>query len=215
MQYFVLRPVIPSPAETEYIPVRAPKSGEPPRCPRCNRAVAPAPWVSPRRAVVLGHGSEFGDIAFGLADGLLVSARFRRAWEAEGLAGIVECDRLAAMRCCPLLPGRAQDYAYCTFERGAAVAVPLDARTRMTPGAQACDLCGGGVEVVAFRGFSIDESTWSGADLFLPWGVPATLVATERVLDAASKHFLRNVTAIRVEDHVHDPELLLGPDTLH
>jgi hypothetical protein len=214
MQFYVLRPVIPSQHETEYIPVRSPAFGEAPRCPRCGSAVAPRPWIAPRRAAVVGHGWEYGDVVFGLAEGLLVSERFRRAYDAEGLTGIAELAPLAAVRCRPRPAGGDPGYAYCTFQRGGAIAVPRDARTQVTPGRPPCDLCGGDVEVVAFRGFAIDESTWTGADLFHAWRAPATLVATERVLDVAKAHGLRNVTAVRVEEHVYDPELLLGPPDL-
>jgi len=55
------------------------------------------------------------------------------------------------------------------------------------------------------RGFAIDESSWTGEDIFIAWGKPGSIIVTDRVRQLRDDHDLKNVTLTPVEKFVWDP----------
>jgi len=176
--------------------------GKAPRCPNCGEVVGGRVWLPPRTAVVRRYGKAFGDVAFGLVE-FLVSDRFRDAWDKERLKGIVGFAEIeATLR--PKPKGDTQRYWECEVERGAAMGKPIAERRKLT-GGPVCPYCGNGSIVNAIHGVAIDESTWNGADIFVPWGLIGTTIVTGRVPELASKYSLLNVTTTPAEDYLWDP----------
>ena len=203
-RFFVLHPVVGSPYETafeEAVPVRL---GDAPQCAKCGLFVGSKPWLPPYRAIVKGYGQQLGDIAFGVGSSLLVSEPFRRAWEAAELQGL----RFAALEELSIRPAKLAKTSVSFFQ----VLIEhrdtlIDERRSIIERSESasCEQCKAGGVLKNIRGFSIAESTWSGEDIFYAWGLPGTIVVTDRVAQLAERNGLRNVHVTAVEDYVWDP----------
>lgn len=203
VRFFVLDATVGTAYETDFDPAYAEAGlGEAPSCPNCGSLAGGRRWLAPRRAVIHRRGQQFGDVAFGPGEPL-VSGRFREAWEAERLKGIVEFGEVEA-RLRPRPMGDPMRYWECELERGAAMARAM-AERRKVKRRPICPYCGNGSILNAIHGVSIDESTWNGADIFVPWGLIGITIVTGRVLELADKYSLLNVTTTPVEDYLWDP----------
>lgn len=203
--FFVLHPVTGSEQETEFEEAPPVSLGDALRCPKCGLFVGSRPWLPPYRAIVKGHGREMGDVGFGVGSSLLVSEAFRRGWEAEGLGGLARFAELEELRIRPAkLASMALQFFQVMVEYGA---TSIDDRRsnidRREPAR--CEQCRTGGVLGRIRGFSIRERTWSGEDIFYAWGLPGTIVVTDRVKQLADRNALKNVNLTPVEDYVWDP----------
>jgi hypothetical protein len=209
MRFFVLHPRIGAEAETEYEPI-APRLGEAPLCPRCGAFIGLKPWLGPRQARLHVHGSRPGDIAFGTSNDLLLSEALVRAWRKEGLAGLGEPEAVVLRS---VLPTRFAtglgSYFHTAPARGASIDAAESRILRSVP--SSCALCGGPELVTAIARLRLAEGSWTGEDLFLPWGLNGWTFVTERVLDLAARHGLANVTTTPLEEFRWDPH---GPARL-
>jgi hypothetical protein len=75
-------------ATTDFLPCEPHNVGSAPKCPECNRYVGMLRWQPPFRVELETWGSEYGDIAFGPGDSLLVSYRFASLWLTRALVGL-------------------------------------------------------------------------------------------------------------------------------
>jgi hypothetical protein len=55
------------------------------------------------------------------------------------------------------------------------------------------------------KSFAIEEGTWTGEDLFRPWGYGAEVV-TDRVRQLADDYDLKNVELTPIEEYVFPPQ---------
>jgi hypothetical protein len=204
MQFYILEGVVGSEAETWFEPIGEPKLGDAPRCPKCGRWVGMKPRYPPYvvRLRVFGHA--VGDVAFDMAsDDLVVSACFLDAWTSAGLRGLqraekVELRGLGESR-------RASQVGPYFLVRPGRTGARIDASrsqvARVRP--ETCSLCGGS-DVEAVLSLRIDESSWRGEDIFIPWGLAAVTVVTDRVVALAREHHLYNVTVKPIEAYRFD-----------
>jgi hypothetical protein len=203
-RFFVFDYLVGSPDETEFEEIAPVRLGDAPRCPTCGLFVGGLPWLPPYRALVRAHGEQLGDVAFGVGDSLLVSDRFRRAWEAEGLRGLSRFDALEELRVRPAkLAKSAVSYFHVSVEYGR---TEVDEERSIIERSEppSCGQCKtGGTDSI--RGFAIAEGTWSGEDIFYAWGLPGTTVVTERLKQLAERYALTNIHLTPVEDYVRDP----------
>ena len=203
MRYFVLDQVVGSEAETDFEPVGEVTRGEAPRCPACGRFVGMLPWLPPYRVKLRTYGSRLGDVAFDVGNNLVLSESFVTAWRSEGLKGLDHLDPVDVVSIRPKSRARKSE-RYFHF------AVP---RTNTTVDwsksvflgkAPTCECCGGGREIEAILSLRLDDTSWTGEDIFIPRGTSRTIV-TERVVDLAKNHDLANVTTIPLEEFRWDP----------
>jgi hypothetical protein len=200
MRFHVLDGVVGSEAETWFEPVGEPKLGDAPRCPLCGAWVGMKQQLPPYVLKLRVFGHIVGDIAFDMASGdLLVSQRFLKAWRAAGLRGLAGAEEVELRG----LGGskRASRVGPYLLVRPERTGVTID-RSRscvVREGQTTCDLCGGTSIVHAVLALAIDEGTWAGEDIFLPWGINGLTVVTDRVLTVAAEHGLNNVTALPIE----------------
>jgi hypothetical protein len=59
--------------------------------------------------------------------------------------------------------------------------------------------------VDSVRGFKIDESSWTGEDIFIAWGMPGSIIVSERVKKLSEDYGLTNVTLTPTEEEFWDP----------
>lgn len=67
-----------------------------------------------------------------------------------------------------------------------------------------CTKCMGG-DVQSVRGFSLDQSTWRGEDMFRAWGISGEIIVSDHVRELRDKHGLTNMNLTRVEEYFWDP----------
>lgn len=177
--------------------------GEGPKCPVCGRHVGMLQWLPPYHVEIIVHGRMPGDVVECSNNSRLVSDRFRLAWLAEGLRGIKEFSPLARLRVRPARLGR-QPFTYFHI-------APQRFGTRIDRAHSliefdrpiTCDHCID-ADADTVRGFAIDESSWTGEDLFMPWGRPS-IVVTDRVRQLRDKYGLTNMNMTPVEEYLWDP----------
>jgi len=201
MQFHVLKGVVGSRAETWFEPIGEPRLGDAPRCPECRGWVGGKEWLPPYVVNLRVFGEAAGDVAFDMAsDSLLISGRFLRLWRDAGLRGLDDASevKLAGLGA----SGRASPAGQYFHVRPGRTGARIDASASslIHAGPESCRLCGGtGIDgILALR---IDEASWSGEDIFIPWGVYACTVVTDRVVSLAAEHGLLNVTTVPIEGY--------------
>jgi hypothetical protein len=203
-EFFVLRRIVASADETDFEEM-APVLGDAPRCPKCGLFVGSRPWLPAYRAIVRCHGTQLGDVAFGVGSSLLVSDEFRRDWESEDLRGLAQFAPLEELRVRPAkLATSARVFFHVRVEYGR-TSIDEHRSVLARSEQQSCEQCKAGGALNRVHGFSIAESTWSGEDVFYTWGLPGTVVVTDRVRLLAERYALKNVHVTPVEDYVWDP----------
>ncbi|MBK9262370.1 MAG: hypothetical protein IPM54_21530 [Polyangiaceae bacterium] len=161
------------------------------------------PWFPPYRAELKAYGKALGDVAFGPGMELLVSERFRTAWEAANLRGI-EFAPLEKIRVRPARLGRKTVTYFHVAPRRFGTRVDLT-RSLIEHGKPfTCNYCmSAGIDTI--RGFAIDEASWTGEDIFIAWGLTGSIIVTDRVRQLRDEHGLTNVNLTPVEQYFWDP----------
>jgi len=161
------------------------------------------PWLPPYRAELQAFGKALGDIAFGPGNELLVSDRFRTAWEGANLRGL-EFTPLERLRVRPARLGKKTPTYFHTLPQLHGTQVDLERSLIEYDRPITCNKCkSGGAQTV--RGFVIDESSWTGEDMFYPWGLSGSIVVTDRVRQLRDDYGLTNVNLTPVEEYFWDP----------
>ncbi len=213
MRYFVLDNKIGSDAETEYEPNGDVVHGEAARCPKCGNFVGMLAWLPPFAVRLTTFGSVLGDVAFNGATDLLVSERCMTAWRNTGLQGIDRWDSVEVVSVTgSAAPKGVPRYFHLYVPRSAAKIDERRSRLLVEDQGETdlCSLCGGARIINGIDGLFVDERTWHGEDIFVPWGLSGVTLVTERDVEMARKHGLRNVTVTPAENYWWDPLRLLG-----
>jgi len=178
--------------------------GEGRRCQICNEPVNSLPWLPPYHAEIAVHGSKLGDYVKVSGTSALVSDRFRLAWAAEVLRGIDEFSPLARLRIRPARLGRRPlTYFHVTAQYWGTQVDFKRSVFDYTRGGT-CHHCHSGI-IETVRGLFIDESSWTGEDIFMAWGKPGSIIVTDRVRQMRDKHGLTNMNMTPVEEFFWDP----------
>ena len=190
--------------DTQFYKMKPVHRGDARTCPQCHGFVSMLPWLPPYRAEIRTHGKALGDVAFGPGGDLLVSARFREAWEASNLCGL-EFLPLERLRVRPARLGKKPHTYFHVAIRlfGTQIDVERSYIKRTEP--MTCNKCKSGGLLEGVRGFAIDEASWTGEDIFFPWGLSADIVVTDRVRQLRDDYDLKNVNLTPVEEFLWDP----------
>jgi hypothetical protein len=179
--------------------------GEAQRCPSCNLLVGSLPWLPPYHAEVIARGGKFADVALCVGDSLLVSERFRDVWLDAQLSGIDVFSPVERIRARPARLKKKVPPYFHIAPRLFDVQIDLDhSLVEYTP-YTVCAKCKGG-DTATVRGFSLDETTWHGEDIFRAWGISGVTIVSDRVRELRDKHGLTNVNLTPIEDYLWDPE---------
>lgn len=203
MKFFVLQSDVGSSHETAFVPIE-PQFKEGLTCPACGRALTDKEWITPLRAELrVRRGAALGDVAFAKGLDLLVSDRFLEAWRAEKLSGLHGLKEVEIQKVQPKAAAKKGLSRYHLAMAGYGM-TQIDSKRSLVAreGEPDCLQCMGGAEVTRVEGYRIDEPTWSGEDIFVPWGFGGCLVATERVLATREKYGLTNLKFAPTETFV-------------
>lgn len=184
--------------------------GECQRCPACGGAVSGLKWLPPHRIKLSsGKPEKWGDFLWGAGFPLLVSARFRQVYGAEGLSGIRSFDAAAEI----VSAGRANGGLISRGPVYQLVDVPWgganqdDTASELVferPEKITCTYCRMQTAGRRQSSIAIDESSWNGSHIFKARGAPAAFIVTDRFKAAVEQHGLRNVLLIPAEDYAYD-----------
>lgn len=167
-----------------------------PRCISCGVAIGSLRWLSPYY-VTLTPG-KIGDLCTD-GDEILVSRRFRTAWESSGLSGfsfsvepvqIVRRPKADARRPIELLVAE-PCFAYVRLDEAASGLV-VD---RLL----GCDHCRVASRQKVDR-LRLDASTWRGEDVFRPTGLYGVVLVTERFVAFVREHGFTNFHFVHQND---------------
>ncbi len=155
------------------------------RCPVCSSPIGMLRWLPPHRFNLSSAKSEkWGDFLWGAGFELMVSARFKAIYEAEGLIGIkqfyppAEIVRVGRRKTGDL-PPTLPTYHLVEIER---LGPELDeeasgvVRRRLE-----CAYCHRGY-IERWERIIIKSSSWRGEDIFFPRGLPGDCIVSETLL---------------------------------
>lgn len=164
MDFYVFESRVGSPFETSFLPLSE-AVGSAPRCPQCDRPVGSLEWLPPYEVEVVAHGSEFGDVAFGIASEFLISARLDAWIVAHDIRGLIQSELVSvSYRGASGSPGP-EYYLTKPVLTNVAVAEPPSRVYRQPRLPPECEMCSAAPERI--EGFAIDESSWGGEDCFV------------------------------------------------
>ncbi len=190
---------------TDFLTASDSKRGDAPRCPRCGGPIGMRPELPPVHVELETWGRRFGDLAFGVSNDVLVSERFRDAFQSSGLTGFsafmpAQVVKVIARR--GPVPKPMPSYFLAVPGRSRAViddrASGIDYGRRWS-----CEECRGGY-MKRLRTVVLEPDTWSGEDVFIPRGLPGTIVTSERFKAFCDRHAFTNCLLIRAEQHHFD-----------
>ena len=171
-------------------------------------------WLPPFRAELEVFGKEFGDLAFGPRNSLLVSQKVREMSYQHGLTGFLGFDPVEItnikyksrkrLRPIPLMYFRVSIvYGPTALDLAASDMEWLEQPT--------CPECYGAM-IVRWKRLVIKEDTWTGDDIFRPRGMSGEVMVTRRFKEACLSHGITNAVFMPGEKACHDfyPGLVTG-----
>lgn len=204
MQFYVMEREVGDPNETWCSYLQPENKGDAPNCPSCNRAIGAIPTLPPYGIELKAHGREVGDVAFCPGNGVVVSARFREGWDRSRLRGL-DFVPVQRIRVRPARLGKRSHTYFHVLPQRFGTRVDLSHSRVDTEDVTLCNQCLFGGLIRSIRGLRIDESSWTGEDLFYAWGLPGTIIVTDRVRQLRDEHDLKNMTLIPTEEFFWDP----------
>ena len=200
-------------ALTDYLTADGTKRGVGPRCPKCGSFIDSKPRLPPIRVELETWGRRFGDLAFDVSNDVLVSERFKDAYQSSGLTGLsgfspAEIVKVIARR--GRVPQPIPKYFLAVPGRSRALvddrASGMDYKRSWT-----CEQCRDGL-IMRLRRLVLEPNTWSGEDVFIARGLPGTIITSERFKEFCDRHAFSNCLLIEADRYHFDfyPWLLDG-----
>jgi len=183
--------------------------GDAPECPVCGSAVGGLAWLPPHRVKLSSAKPEkWGDVLWGAGFLLMVSDRFKSAYEAEGLTGVTTFYQPAKV--VRIGKGRTGDLpaslpAYHLIEiawNGANQDDLASEVARERP--VRCSYCRAGGFPRRQQGIIIEPGSWTGADIFSPRGAPVEVIVSERFKQVVEAYKLKNLWLVPSEKYAYD-----------
>lgn len=194
------------PAVTDFLDEGRTNLGDAPRCPKCGAFIGALPWLPPYVAELEVWGKEYGDIAFGPGDELLLIERAATAFQQEGLSGLAGFHDVAITRVIrrggSKLRLPAPRYIVVAVTRSRA-AIDFSASELIQETPYTCDECRTGIVKRAER-IILEPGTWSGEDVFYARGLPGTILTSERFRDFFDRNRINNGVLTNALDYSFD-----------
>jgi hypothetical protein len=177
--------------------------GEAPLCPTCGDGVGALSWLPPFRVELAAVGTEFGDVAIAGGNNLLVSERFREIYfrnKLRGLSGFEPVEIVRVKRKKKTV-GEPPQYLRVAVPY-TRTAIDLDASECEWDEPPTCSDCLYGA-IRSWRRTIVDESTWTGEDIFIARG-SADFIVTQRFKDVCDANHVSNAVFVPAEESGHD-----------
>ncbi len=190
-----------------YGEVAKPKTyGDAEQCPVCRGPVSMRHWLPPHRLTLSSaQPQKWGDFLWGAGFPLMLSLRFKRAYEVEGLTGITHFyapaeivrvgkrktgdlpDDLTQYRLVDIMwnganlddiqSGAVREQVTCEFHRGA---------------------------ITSLQRIVLEQGSWGGADIFVARGLPGRIIVSEQFKNMIQKFDLTNAWLVPAERYAYD-----------
>ena len=193
-------------AVTDFTQSKPMNLGEAPTCPICGGFIGSLPWLPPYRAELEVWGKDYGDIAFGPGNELMVAQRVADAFKHEGLfgfSGFNEVDIVKVIRRGgSKIASHPPRYFCVAIARGRA-AIDVEASKMVHEEPFTCPECRSGL-IKRIGRIVLEEGTWSGEDVFFARGLPGTILASERFKAFFDRYSVNNGVLIDAADYSID-----------
>lgn len=192
-------------AVTDFVPVDGSQTGEAPRCPSCGKYLGMLPLMPPVRVELETWGTDFGDIAFGPGEEVLVSDRFRTLYHLSGLTGLMHVGlaEVASVKSHRKISERAPHYQCCRVGRSKAAVD--DAKSNLErEKTSTCGECRLGGIIKRAQRVVLESNSWSGEDIFFARGLPGTILASERFEKFCRDNRMANCILVSAETFSFD-----------
>lgn len=206
MQFFKIDDVISDdgqPAESQFVASPGARVGDAPMCTTCGGFTGMCAWLPPLRIELETWGNSYPDLVLSGAV-LLVTHRFVEHWNDSGLIGLdnVRPVQITRVRSHRKMKAAVPAYYFARANTGT-TAIDLEASEFEHEG-QVCSACRLGDVLKRWKRIVIEESTWSGADMFVPRGLPSSIFVTQRVIELVERRKLLNASFIPAESFARD-----------
>jgi len=192
-------------AVTDFVPVDGSQTGEAPRCPSCGKYLGMLPLIPPVRVELETWGADFGDIAFGPGEEVLVSDRFWKLYQPSGLTGLMHVGlaEVASVKSHRTMSERAPRYHCCRVVRSKAAVD--DAKSDLErEELSTCGECRLGGIIKRAQRVVLESNSWAGEDIFLARGLPGTILASERFEKFCRDNRVSNCVLVSAETFSFD-----------
>lgn len=207
MQFFVLNqePIVEQQtARVDSLKAEGTKYGEAPRCDNCSQYIGMRSWLPPYRVELETWGIEFADVII-IGTDLLVSLRFKEAWERSRLVGLsgfgaVEVVRIKRHRKALGMP---PPFFRAIVSRSH-TAIDVVASGFEWENAPTCSTCLLGDVIKRWKRTIIDEETWTGEDVFIARGLPGEIIVSSAFKSFCDITRVKGTTCVSAESYGHD-----------
>lgn len=192
-------------AVTDFVPVDGSRTGEAPRCTVCRVYIGMRPLLPPIHVELDTWGSEFGDIAFGPGNELLISERCVKIFRASNLSGLIDVGpvEIKKVKLHKKLRGLAPQY-YC-YRVGHSRAVIDEAMSGLiSEEPWTCIECRISGIIKRARSIVLAPNSWSGEDIFFARGLPGTVLASEKFQRLSQENQISNCLLVPAEEFSFD-----------
>lgn len=192
MIYLLQNPGPVGAATTDFLPGEPHNVGEAPRCIVCEHFIGMLRWQPPYRVELDTWGSNFGDVAFGPGDSLLVSKRFASLWRASaliGLEGFEEVD-VVKVRRHRKMNEKAPHYLRVSVVRSS---VAVDRRRSGVEWGEppTCSACRIGNNLKGWRRIELECSAIE--NIFIARGLPGQVIVDDQFREFCERNRIANV----------------------
>jgi hypothetical protein len=180
--------------------------GEAPKCPLCGAFIGSLPWLPPYRAELEVWGDEYGDIAFGPGQELLVVKRLADQFREEGLIGLSGFSEVEIVNIVRRGHSKVRTPPppyYCVAVARSRAAIDFDASQLDQDVPFTCNECRSGI-VKRTQRIILEQGTWSREDIFYPRGLPGTILTSERFFAFCEAHLVNNGVLIDAAEYSFD-----------
>lgn len=174
--------------------------GDPEYCPVCGSPMTWKKWLPPKNVIL--EKPKYGDFVYGTFDSFLVSENFKRNYEQSGLKGIINFDEVTIVKVRRLRKGSSKlppPYFHVEINI-TATRVDEERSNFIWDRPPKCDYCRSGL-LRSHDAFIIDESTWTGEDIFYCRGYWGTVVVTERFKEFLEENHFTNYKLISDKEY--------------
>jgi hypothetical protein len=191
-------------AVTDFLPVGS-SVGDAPACPMCGKFLGMLPLLPPVRVELQAWGPQWGDVAFGPGDQVLVSDKLKNLFTEAGLFGVERLDLVDIVKAKSHKSGTGGPPIYwlASIVRSQA-ALDVSASGLVREEAPTCEECLIGGIIKRTSRISLQANTWSSEDIFFARGLPGTTLVSERFKRLCETNKLANCSLIAAEDFGFD-----------
>jgi hypothetical protein len=190
---------------TDFVPVDGSRTGEASRCPVCGNFVGMLPLLPPVRVEIETWGTNFGDIAFGPSEELLLSERFWTLYQHSGLTGLTDVGSVEVAKLKSHQKLREATPRYYCCRAGHSRAAIDDAKSGLERDEPStCKECRLGGVIKRIQRVVFEPNSWSGEDLFFSRGLPGTILASEEFEKFCRGNKISNCLLIPAEEFSFD-----------